>query len=248
MKYLIRVAVIVYLCFMCIHVTAQKKDENKPQQNVVKINLSALAFKNISLQYERAVGKRTSVAMNVRTIPMGSLAFQSVIDNIVDQAFIEYDQIKVGGFGIVPEFRYYLGKKDVLQGFYIGTFVSYNNYTMSLPISYSNNTRTGIFDGKLNAVTGGLQLGAQFRLSNSLTLDWWIIGPNYGAGNGTLNLSTALSPSEQSELKNQLENLKNEVPLNIIKSYSVSSTGATINAKGPWGGLRGLGFNLGLRF
>jgi len=33
-----------------------------------------------------------------------------------------------------------------------------------------------------------------------------------------------------------------------VESYSVNGSGATIRAKGPWGGLRGLGFNLGFRF
>jgi hypothetical protein len=148
----------------------------------------------------------------------------------------------------VPEFRYYVGRKGALHGFYIGPFVSISNYKMNLPINY-NNTKTGIFDGKLNAITVGLQLGKQFRLGNSLTLDWWILGPNYGSANGTLNFTGAsLTTSDQSDLTTQLEDLKNKAPFNAIKSYSVSSTGASVVVKGPWGGLRGLGFSLGFRF
>ena len=119
---------------------------------------------------------------------------------------------------------------------------------MNLPVNYSNNSKTGIFNGNLDAFTGGLQFGAQFNFGKSVTLDWWIVGPNYGSATGTLSLTAALSQSEQSDLSTQLKNIQDNAPLNTIKSYSVTSTGATVVAKGPWAGLRGLGFSLGIKF
>ena len=227
---------------------AQQKDEAE-QKNIVKINLFALALKNISIQYERAVGKRTSVAVNVHTIPFGKLPFQNTFKDITDNSDIKYDQFKLGSFGVVPEFRYYVGKKGVLHGFYIGPFFTYNTYKMNLPITYTSGTttKTGIFDGKLNAVTGGLQLGSQFSLGKNVVLDWWIFGPNYGSANGTLNFAAALTPAEQADLDQAIKDLKNDLPFDAIKSHTVSSTGAVVNVKGPWGGLRGLGFSLGIR-
>lgn len=245
----IKAAAVFYLCIICPTANAQKEKDAEPQKNnIIKINLPALAFKNISLQYERKVGKKTSVAVNVHTIPFGKLPFQNLFKDISNNSSVQYDKFKLGSFGIVPEFRFYVGKKGALRGFYIGPFASYNNYKMNMPINYSNNTKTGIFEGKLNAITGGLQLGAQFKLGKNMILDWWILGPNYGSANGTLSFSGALTPSEQSDLKTQLENLKRDAPLKTIKSYTVTSTGATVVAKGPWGGLRGMGFNLGFRF
>ena len=253
MQKTIKFGAFFYLCFICFTVNAQKeknvqKEKVAEKKNIVKINLPALAFKNISVEYERQVGKKSSVSINVHTIPFGTLPFQSTFKNISNNSNVQYDKFKFGSFGVVPEFRYYVGRKGALHGFYIGPFVSISNYKMNLPINY-NNTKTGIFDGKLNAITVGLQLGKQFRLGNSLTLDWWILGPNYGSANGTLNFTGAsLTTSDQSDLTTQLEDLKNKAPLNAIKSYSVSSTGASVVVKGPWGGLRGLGFSLGFRF
>lgn len=121
---------------------------------------------------------------------------------------------------------------------------------MNLPISYASGTttKTGIFDGKLNAVTGGLQFGTQFSLGKNVVLDWWILGPNYGSANGTLTLTTALTNQEKTDLQIKLDQLKADAPLKVIKSATASNTGAIIVAKGPWGGLRGLGFSLGFRF
>jgi hypothetical protein len=255
MRIINSIIIILFISGQCIaqekvKIKPKEKDpvENSEKNNVIKINLPALAFKNISIQYERKIGRKTSVAVNIHTIPFGKLPFQSAFKNVGGSSDVQYSQFKLGSFGIVPEFRYYLGKKGALRGFYVGPFVSYSSYKMNLPINYNNNTKTGIFDGKLSAFTGGLQLGAQFKLGKNMILDWWILGPNYGSANGTLTLTTALSASDQSDLKTKLEQLKNDAPLNTIQSYTVTSTGASIVAKGPWGGLRGLGFNLGIRF
>ena len=251
MQKTIKFGTIFCLCLACFAANAQKEKEKEkessPQKkNVVKINLPALAFNNFSLQYERAVGKKTSVAVNIHTIPFGKLPFQSTFKNITNNSDVKYDQFKLGSFGVVPELRFYVGKKGALHGFYIGPFFSYNNYKMNLPISYNTN-KTGIFVGKLSTVSGGLQLGSQFSLGKNVVLDWWIFGPNYGSATGTLTFTGTLSQPEQDEIKSDLKKLQDDVPFNTIKSYTVSSTGASVIAKGPWGGLRGLGFNLGIR-
>lgn len=257
MQKTIKFSAFFYLCFICLSVNAQKekkeekeKDPATEKKNILKINLPALAFKNISVEYERQIGKKTSVAVNIHTIPFGSLPFQSTFKSLTDNSDVQYDLFKLGSFGIVPQLRFYVGKKGALHGFYIGPFFSYNSYKASIPIKYTSGTSTknGIFDGKLNTTTGGLQFGSQFSLGKNIVLDWWIFGPNYGSASGTLSLTTALTQSEQDNLKTELEKIKNDVPFNVIKSYTVSSTGASIVAKGPWGGIRSGGFSLGFRF
>jgi Protein of unknown function (DUF3575) len=230
--------------------TAQLKDSEgiTAKDNIIKLNVSSLAVKNIALQYERRISKKTSAALSLHLRPFGNVPFKSTIKKIIDNPYTNIDELKLGNFGITPEFRFYPGKKGALRGFYIGTFLSYNSYKTDVPITYENGTKTGIFSGKLRAYTAGIQLGAQWKLNNSLTLDWWILGPNYGGGSGDVVLVSPLSYTEQVTLKYELEQLKNDVPLNVIKSYAVDGNGATIILKGPWAGLRGLGFNLGYRF
>lgn len=91
MQKTIKIGFIFYLCLICFSVTAQKekfkeKESISAKANVIKINLPALAFKNISVQYERQVGRKTSVALNVHTIPFGQLPFQSAFKNIADNS------------------------------------------------------------------------------------------------------------------------------------------------------------------
>jgi hypothetical protein len=189
------------------------------------------------------------VALQLHTIPFGKLPLESTFKSSVDNSDVEFNKFKFGSFGVVPEFRYYLSRKGALHGFYIGPFFSYTNYKMELPISYTSGAtnKTGIFTGKLNAATGGLQFGAQFSLGKNVVLDWWILGPNYGSATGTLNFVGTLTNAERDDLQTELNDLKNDAPLNTIKSAVATNNGATIVAKGPWGGLRGLGINLGIR-
>ncbi len=234
---------------------AQSEEEDKPTENpknnILKINLSALVVKNISVQYERKVAKRISIAANVHYRPFGQLPFLSSIEKAIDDPSVPVDKLKWGGFGVTPEVRFYVGKKGALHGFYFAPFANITNYKADLPLEYSNGSidKTGIFNGNISTVTGGLLLGAQWKLGKSVYLDWWIIGPNYGNAKGDLNLVTALSSIEQTNLRSQIEDLIADAPFDkLVESYSVNGSGATIRAKGPWGGLRGLGFNLGFRF
>lgn len=216
--------------------------------NMIKLNLSSLILKNFSLQYERRIGKRTTVALNGHWMPFGRLSLSQIMKRVINDPAVPVQDFRLGISGIVPEFRYYLSKRGAFQGFYLGAFLAYNEYKTDLPITYDNDTKTGVFNGKLTTLTGGLQIGAQWNLGRRVYLDWWIIGPNFGNAKGDLDFRGPLTPSEQDDIRQGIEEIKEDVPVNSIKSYEVNSQGAFIDVKGPWLGLRGMAFNLGFRF
>ena len=94
------------LIFCCNAAMAQQKDETE-QKNIVKLNLFALALKNISIQYERAIGKRVSIAGLIRLMPKGSIPFKSAIKNAVGDPDTEkqVENTRVGNFALTPEIR-----------------------------------------------------------------------------------------------------------------------------------------------
>ena len=214
-SYLKSLIILSVLLFTVISfASAQKKDDN-----IIKINVPALFFKNFSFQYERTVGKKQSFAVAVRYRPEGSIPFQSTVESIVDDNSIRVDLAKIGNFGITPEYRFYLGKKGALHGFYIGPFVSYNNYNGNVPVNYNdyvNNAsveKTAVFKGGVNTFTAGFQLGAQWKLSNKVSLDWWIVGPNYGISKGDFDFNGSLNDVEQISMDFELNKIKETVPL-----------------------------------
>jgi hypothetical protein len=125
---------------LSMSVIAQSQDTAvvKSKNNILKINLSSLLVKNISVQYERKVGKRISLAANVHYVPFGQLPFLSAIKKAIDDPSVPVDKLKWGGLGFTPELRFYIGKKGALRGFYFAPFANFTNYKTDLPLDYNS--------------------------------------------------------------------------------------------------------------
>lgn len=247
-------AVILFSLFILLswlNVAAQKGDDNveaAEKDNIIKINLSALVFKNISVQYERRLADKLSFAINVRHIPFGKNPVSKLVEEFAGAESVDAKMFRMGGTGITPELRFYTGQAGAFNGFYLGLFYSYNNYKTDLPIKYDNPAKTGIFSGNLKTHTLGLQLGAQWKMGKHGYLDWWAIGPNYGLQNGDFIFNGALSSTEQQALVTTLDDLKNNMSFEVVKSYTVNNNGASMKTGGPWTGIRAMGFTIGFSF
>ncbi|MBK7376978.1 MAG: DUF3575 domain-containing protein [Chitinophagaceae bacterium] len=115
-----KITLLLFVSLCTTALLAQKeKKEPSPAKNMVKLNLTALAFKNISLQYERAVAKKVTVAGTFRYMPTGSIPFKSTFITIADDPDTErqLNNLKVGNIAFMPEVRFYFSKKR-LPGFY----------------------------------------------------------------------------------------------------------------------------------
>ncbi len=239
---------VLFLALSLNAVMAQKeKDSVAQKKNIVKLNLFALGLKNVSVQYERLVSKKISVAAGFRFMPKGSLPFASSFESLADdeETKSQIKNISVGNYAFTPEVRIYLGKKGAGRGFYIAPFARIAHYTTDLPFNYTDAgvKKTIDLSGSLNTFTGGLLFGAQWKLSKAIFLDWWIMGPQYGTSKGSIDGKKTLTPSEQTSLREELDDL--DVPLTKI-TYTVDGNGAVVNFKGPWAGVRSglcIGFN-----
>ncbi len=222
-------------------------------KNMAKVNLSAFAGKGFGLQYERQVGKRITVALGYSAIPASSIAFKSFIENQINNdqakaAVVDIKNFSLGTSIFTPEARYYFGRDGSFHGLYLAPYVRFGHYNLEGPITYTTSTgarRDVFFNGSLNATTGGLMMGSTFHLSKRLYLDWWIIGASIGGASGNFVAKTELSSTEQQSLKSQLDNL--DIKFTNIKS-EVNGSGATVASSGSIAGVRGLGFNVGIRF
>lgn len=232
--------------FIFISLGLSASAQKLPSKNMAKVNLSAFTFKGYGLQYERQISKRFTVALGYSTIPKGVIAYQSEIEDAIDDSSVNVGDFKLGTSIFTPEVRFYVGKRGAFHGFYFAPYARISTYNMAVPVEINSNpARTVLFDGKLNNFTGGLMLGSNFKLSKSLYLDWWILGASAGSGKGNLIAATTLSSSEQADLKRELDEL--DVPFTDIQSV-VNSNGATVKTTGTMFGVRGLGINLGIRF
>lgn len=226
----------------------EEKKPKGPGKNIFKINLPAIAFKNYTVQYERQIARKMTLAATFRYMPTGTLPLISTINKYAEDPELErqLNNIQFGNMAIMPEWRFYVGKKGAFRGFYFAPFASIARYETSLLFEYDDQgvTETIPLNGTINTLSGGLMLGAQWKLSKALYLDWWILGPNYGKSDGTLSGQKTLSASDQQSLRDELAGL--EIPLTEF-TYEVNNNGASVFFNGPWAGVRG-GLCLGIRF
>lgn len=247
--------------FSTTQVLAQKDttDLNPGGNNLVKVSVTAPFVNNYSLQYERAIGRKISAAVTVHFMPKSNLPFKEDIKDLIDNddTWENVKNLKTGNFSIAPEVRFYFGK-GVFRGFYLAPFVKYATYSAAMPYTFDvsvdipttpvttiTRKETIDLDGNISTYTGGLQIGAQWKLSKLVYLDWWIIGPNYGTSKGHIDGKKTLNSDEQQALREQLKDL-DDLPL-VKTSYTVDGNGAKVDFDGPWAGLRG-GINIGFRF
>lgn len=224
------------------------------QKNLIKLNAGALLLKTFSVQYERMLSRKTSLSLGFRATPKSGLPFKSTIESIIDddETWNNVRNLKTGSFAITPEFRYYFGKNE-LSGFYLAPFLRYSNYSAEMPFEYDiTDPTTNIvvasdvmpLTGTMNTYTAGIMIGSQWRLSKRFYLDWWILGPNFGASKGRIDGSKSLSSFEQQDLREQLADL--DIPLTDY-TYEVNENGANLDFDGGWAGVRG-GLCIGFRF
>jgi len=227
--------------------------------NILKTNLSADAINNYNLTFERSINRFISLSVNYKTMPLSKLPLKSIAKQFIDNPAINFDNFKFGNTTITFEGRFYLGLSK-MSGFYIGPYIRYGNYDLSVPINYTytpENPSPNIslppvpvnanLDGTIRTQSYGAHVGMQFQLLTKLVLDISFIGGHYGTSTGKLNF---MAPNDfpkpaQVELQRILDNTKaNPFSLKSV----VNSRGATTDTEGPWAGLRGLGIGLGLRF
>jgi hypothetical protein len=219
--------------------------------NIVKLNISSLAFKNIALQYERILGDKISIACGLRYMPKGSLPLTNSLDQLAEADSTEFSSLKTSSFAITPEFRFY--PKHAGKGFYLAPYLRYRNINMDLPVDYiddNNKPQNVTATGKFNSFIGGLMIGSQFNLGPMVTLDWFIIGLQYGVTKGDLAFTTtqAMSLSDQADIKSTFEDIKSSASAFNDISYTITPNSGTLSANLGLLGFRGFGLNIGFKF
>jgi hypothetical protein len=234
------------LCLLSFASKAQTVDYDG--DNFVKLNVSSLFLKTFSVQYERPVGRKVSVAMNVSYRATSGIPFKSIIKDIGndDNFSRQIDGLDIGHFVVAPEFRFYTGS-EAGRGFYLAPYVQYTHQTAKLPFKYDYDGTEKVLplSGSINSFTGGLMIGSQFKLTDMVYLDWWILGATYGKASGKVDARAQLDENEQRAVRDELDAFNNNDFINT--KYNVDQNGATMDVDGKWITAR-LGITVGVRF
>ena len=245
---------LLFFISLCTFAQNEKENNQKHKLNIIKINLMGIPFNNYSVQYERIIKKRMAVALGVRFMPESAIPFKDKIIsemNSTDPYTVQtINDFRMSNFAITPAFRCYLSRKGYGHGFYFSPFYRFAKYNTNQMIFHftDNNNVTNVvsLNGSLTTNTLGILLGTQFSLGKHISLDWWIVGPHFGNGNGSFTGQTSytMTPSQQSSLKDEINKL--DIPL-TDKQVTITANSATIDLKGIWAGIV-TGLCIGYRF
>jgi hypothetical protein len=229
---------------------AKAQQENDEKMNLVKVNLTSIAFRNYQFAYERLFTKRFSVQVSYGVIPAGQVP---MIDEIIKDENV--DNIKLGGSNLTIEPRFYLGR-GYGHGFYIAPYYRYSHFNIdNLTYRYTSNDPAVAdkkipisFTGKTNSNNIGLMIGAQWLLgrNDNWVLDVWFIGGHYGGASGTITGKSGrpLTQYEQNQLNEDIKDL--DISL-FDYEVTTNSSGAVIKLDSGWLGVRS-GISFGYRF
>lgn len=105
--------IIVFFSCVSYFANAQETSGYSESKNMVKWNVLGLTSSTISLQYERLIAPKTSIAANINIMPKRSIPFFGTVEDIVkDTGAIDIlKDVKMNAFSFAPEVRFYLGKK-----------------------------------------------------------------------------------------------------------------------------------------
>ncbi len=214
--------------------------------NIIRWNIGSLALKNYHFTYERSLTKHLSLSISYRTMPKGTVPFQSQLEKAINSSDINFSNFQMGNTTWTLAGRAYLGIGK-LKGFYFEPYLRFANFDLSAPVKYTSGTVTkeALFVGNVKSTSPGLMIGWQFQLATKLVMDIQLLGGHYGHSNGDLSFIAALNSQEQSALQQSLANIK---PDPFKFTYTVDGNGAKIKTDGPWAGIRGANIGIGFRF
>ena len=127
------------------------------QSSVVKLNIFSPLVKTFNVSYEQKLAANSSL----------QLGFFYTGYSAGDTEF--------SGFGLTPEYRYYLSSTEAPQGVYIAPFIRYQNFKLE-DSSFGTTNK-----GEFTAFGGGLILGKQWIFKERVSLDIFL-GPAYYSG------------------------------------------------------------------
>lgn len=189
------------------------------QDNVAKFGLFNLLFRTVNVEYERVINDNQSVA-----IQAGVFLPWNNPGGIVESAELEgiaLQQVSMNGFNLTPQYRFYLSQKGAPAGFYIAPYLNLN--TVSLRSDFVTTVSDGTQSEQVDATAtlrwlglgGGVQLGAQWIISDAFVIDWYFAGLTVRASriSADIDLETDLEVFTLEDFQDEIEQGFGDVPL-----------------------------------
>ena len=213
------------------------------QDNAVKLSIGSLFFSNINLSYERVISSNQSVAMGFGVLLEREFP-EDFISNSVATTILKENQIS--GLSSTLEYRFYTGRKDAPNGFYVGLYIKCSKYDYKFWDVFADKETS--ISGDLSTIGAGFQLGVHWLIKDRISIDWYFLGlgiTNYKIG---ATFETELPGINYAEFAEDIDSGLSDIPFfgdKIKTRASADNVAATANFLFP--GFR-TGISIGIVF
>lgn len=237
---------VILLSIICLVTNGQEK------KNAVKVLPLSLPINSAVFEYERMLNEKNSVEFGVGIPIKHSFADKFGMDWSADE-HITNDDFSI--FSLRAAYRHYTGKSMLPKGFYIAPFLRYTGISAA-----ADNLRTveddlGSFtynenyDTKIHTIGAGFQLGYQFLIAKTVTLDLFFFGLEAGLGKVDGNIYIS-EPEQVDDIYNDVSEAVADLPSMWRNKIDVTSGSDYVNIAGKnlfYAMYRG-GISLGIAF
>lgn len=214
----------------------------------LSLGLPGLIVGNINVGYEKVISENKTLALHIGVIIPREVPEWLTFGDETSSAILEELDNSAEGLSIVGEYRMYTGDKGAPFGFYVAPLVRYHNYQLTVGGDFDGETAE--VQTKLNRIGLGLQLGAQFKLGDRMTLDWNFLGLTIDQNTITIEASSNNADTDFQEIEEELQadvdRLQADIdrlPLYYSDEIKLTSDNDFVKGKGS---LIGLGLRSGL--
>lgn len=199
----------IFLFAISILIVSAQTDK----KNIIKFFPISPFFGKATFGYERVINEKSSVTFNMG-LPTGVQMENFLSSNMSDGFDASSGSIK--GLLIMPGYRINLSKKNAPLGFYFEPYLKYEKFEMDILgefIDDDDDRFPGGLNGNYSGFGLGFQFGAQWLISDVVSIDFTIIGTEGKIGTMELLYTDNSGGVDIDDVYIELEDALNNVPI-----------------------------------
>lgn len=198
------------------------------KKNVVKIFPTSVLFGKTTLGYERVINENGSFTLNIG-LPTGT-NLESYAPSDTEEG-LDIISGKLKGFVFMPGYRLNLSKKGAPLGFFLDTYLKYENFNFNVDGEFSDEGElySSNIDATLSAFGGGFAFGTQCLISDVVSLELSFFGLEAKAGTFDLTWLDKSGEVDLDKVYDELESSLSDVPV-IGNKVELTKTSNSVNA------------------
>ncbi len=219
---------ILVFSLICMGIRGQEK------KNTIKILPISLPLNSAVVEYERMLNEKNALEFGIG-FPIKSTFVDKFGMTWSEDENISNDEL--GIFSLRAAYRHYTGASMLPKGFYIAPYIKYQGISASadnvreITDDLGNSSYNENYDAKIHTIGAGCQLGYQFLISKTVTLDLFFFGLEAGLGKVDAHIYIS-EPEQVDDIYNDMMDVVDDLPSMWGNKIDVSSDSHNVYIKG----------------